>query len=198
SDALAILGSRPGKVVTTAVEHPAVSGACASASECVRVPVFGSGELDLDALRRALPGASLCSVMAANNETGVIFPLREIAAMCRDYGIPLHVDAVQAAGKMPLDFPWDLLTLSAHKISGPKGAGILATRRKVSAVQSGGHRRGGGAAGRRTWRASSEWARRWSLPPRSSPPLPGASASCATASRLPRARSLVHAWRVRP
>jgi len=145
SDALAILGSRPGKVVTTAVEHPAVSGACASASECVRVPVFGSGELDLDALRRALPGASLCSVMAANNETGVIFPLREIAAMCRDYGIPLHVDAVQAAGKMPLDFPWDLLTLSAHKISGP-----------------------------------------------------GASASCATASRLPRARSLVHAWRVRP
>jgi len=105
SDALAILGSRPGKVVTTAVEHPAVSGACASASECVRVPVFGSGELDLDALRRALPGASLCSVMAANNETGVIFPLREIAAMCRDHGIPLHVDAVQAAGKMPLDFP---------------------------------------------------------------------------------------------
>ena len=147
SDALAILGSRPGKVVTTAVEHPAVSGACASASECFRVPVFGSGELDLDALRRALPGASLCSVMAANNETGVIFPLREIAAMCRDHGIPLHVDAVQAAGKMPLDFPWDLLTLSAHKISGPKGAGILATRRKVSAVQSGGHqergRRGG-------------------------------------------------------
>jgi cysteine desulfurase len=147
SDALAILGSRPRKVVTTAVEHPAVSAACASVSECVRVPVFGSGELDLDALRRALPGASLCSTMAANNETGVIFPLREIAAMCRDHGVPLHVDAVQAAGKMPLDFPWDLLTLSAHKISGPKGAGLLAARHRVSAIQAGGHqergRRGG-------------------------------------------------------
>jgi cysteine desulfurase len=147
SDALAVLGSQRGKVVTTAVEHPAVLGACASVPECIRVPVFGSGELDLDALRRALPGASLCSTMAANNETGVIFPLREIAALCREHGVPLHVDAVQAAGKMPLDFPWDLLTLSAHKISGPKGTGLLAARSKISAVQTGGHqergRRGG-------------------------------------------------------
>jgi cysteine desulfurase len=147
SDALAILGTRPLKVVTTAVEHPAVLGACQGIAEVVRVPVFASGELDVDALRRALPGASLCSAMAANNETGVIFPLREIAALCREHGVPLHVDAVQAAGKVPLDFPWDLLTLSAHKISGPKGAGLLASRRKVSAVQIGGHqergRRGG-------------------------------------------------------
>src|SRR2546426_12221017 len=86
ADALAILGTRPRKVVTTAVEHPAVLGACAGVPECMRVPVFGSGELDLDALRRALPGASLCSVMAANNETGVIFPIREIAAICREQG----------------------------------------------------------------------------------------------------------------
>ena len=147
ADALAILGSRPRKVVTTAVEHPAVLGACESVAERVRVPVFASGELDLEALRRALPGSTLCSVMAANNETGVLFPLREIAALCRDHGVPLHVDAVQAAGKMPLDFPWDLLSLSAHKISGPKGAGLLATRRRIAALQGGGHqergRRGG-------------------------------------------------------
>jgi cysteine desulfurase len=148
ADALAILGLRPGKVVTTAVEHPAVLGACASVAECVRIPVFASGELDLDALRRALPGAQLCSVMAANNETGVVFPLREIAALCRDAGVPLHVDAVQAAGKLPLDFPWDLITLSAHKIRGPKGAGLVACRGpKLHALLAGGHqergRRGG-------------------------------------------------------
>ena len=148
SDALAILGGKPRKVVTTSVEHPAVLGACAQA-ECVRVPVSGAGELDLEALRRALPGASLCSVMAANNETGVVFPLREVAALCRDAGVPLHVDAVQAAGKLAFDFPWDLLSISAHKIEGPKGAGLLAVRRgvKVAAVQAGGHqekgRRGG-------------------------------------------------------
>jgi cysteine desulfurase len=148
ADALAILGMRPRKVVTTAVEHPAVLGACASVAECVRVPVFASGELDLAALRAALPGAQLCSVMAANNETGVVFPLREIAALCRDAGVPLHVDAVQAAGKLPLDFPWDLITLSAHKIRGPKGAGLVACRGpKLHALLAGGHqergRRGG-------------------------------------------------------
>ena len=147
ADALAILGTRPHKVVTTAVEHPAVLGACAGVPECVRVPVFGSGELDLDALRRALPGASLCSVMAANNETGVIFPIREIAAICREHRVPLHVDAVQAAGKVGLDFPWDLISLSAHKIGGPKGVGLVATRTKVFAVQSGGHQERGRRAG---------------------------------------------------
>jgi cysteine desulfurase len=147
ADALAILGTRPRRVVSTAVEHPAVLGACEQVPERELVPVFASGELDLDALRRALPGASLCSTMAANNETGVLFPLREIAALCRENGVPLHVDAVQAAGKIPLDFSWDLISFSAHKIEGPKGAGALASRRKIAAVQGGGHqergRRGG-------------------------------------------------------
>ncbi|HEX4382990.1 MAG TPA: cysteine desulfurase family protein [Myxococcales bacterium] len=148
ADALAVLGLRPRKVVTTSVEHPAVLGACASVAECIRVPVSASGELDLEALRRSLPGAQLCSVMAANNETGIVFPLREIAAICRDAGVPLHVDAVQAAGKLLLDFPWDLITISAHKIRGPKGAGLVACRGpKLHALLSGGHqergRRGG-------------------------------------------------------
>jgi cysteine desulfurase len=147
ADALGVLGGRPRKVVTTAVEHPAVLGACREVAECVRVPVTGRGELDLEALRRALPGASLCSVMAANNETGVVFPIPEVAALCRDRGVPLHVDAVQAAGKMPLDFPWDLLSLSAHKIGGPKGAGLLASRQKIGALQSGGHQERGRRAG---------------------------------------------------
>ena len=149
ADALAILGPRPRKVVTTAVEHPAVLGACAAVPEHVQVRVGRDGALDLAELRRSLPGASLCSVMAANNETGVIFPLREVAAICREAGVPLHVDAVQAVGKVPLDFPWDMLSISAHKIQGPKGAGLLAVRGglRVSAVLAGGHqergRRGG-------------------------------------------------------
>jgi len=148
ADALGILGLRPSRVVTTAVEHPAVVAACASVASVTRVGVSRDGELDLDELRRALPGASLCSVMAANNETGVVFPLRQVAALCREAGVPLHVDAVQAAGKIPLDFSWDLISISAHKIEGPKGAGLIASRVPgVRAVQPGGHqergRRGG-------------------------------------------------------
>jgi cysteine desulfurase len=70
-----------------------------------------------------------------------------VAALCRDHGVPLHVDAVQAAGRIPLDFPWDLLSLSAHKIQGPKGTGLLAARVPVTAVQSGGHQERGRRAG---------------------------------------------------
>jgi cysteine desulfurase len=148
ADALAVLGARPRKVVTSAVEHPAVLGACAAVPEHVAVRVAPSGELDLEELRRRLSGASLCSVMAANNETGVVFPIREVAALCREAGVPLHVDAVQAAGKIPLDFPWDLLTVSAHKIRGPKGAGLLACRGpKLQALIAGGHQESGRRGG---------------------------------------------------
>ena len=146
SDALALRGLRPRKVVTSTVEHPAVMGASEGA---VRVPVSRSGELDLEVLSRALPGASICSVMAANNETGVIFPIRQVAALCREHGVPLHVDAVQAAGKIRLDFPWDLLSISAHKLCGPKGAGLLLVRRglELEGVQVGGHQEKGRRAG---------------------------------------------------
>ena len=147
SDALALRGLKPARVVTTAVEHPAVFGAL-QGIEAVKVPVDASGLPDLEALERALPGASLCSAMAANNETGVVLPTARIAALCRQHGVPLHVDAVQAAGKLPLDFPWDLLSLSAHKIEGPKGAGLLAVRSglKLDALL-GGHQERGRRAG---------------------------------------------------
>jgi cysteine desulfurase len=151
ADALALRGLSPRKIVTTAVEHPAVLEACRGV-ETVRVPVSLDGTLDLDALRAALPGASLCSVMLVNNETGVIFPIEEVGALCRSFGVPLHVDAVQGAGKLPLSLarlPIDLLSCSAHKLEGPKGAGLLWARRslRLSALVAGGHqekgRRGG-------------------------------------------------------
>ena len=151
ADALALRGLSPRKIVTTAVEHPAVLDACRGV-ETVRVPVTRDGALDLDALRAALPGASICSVMMANNETGVLFPIAEVGALCRSFGVPLHVDAVQAVGKLPVaiaELPIDLLSCSAHKIQGPKGAGLLWARRslRLSPLVSGGHqekgRRGG-------------------------------------------------------
>ena len=154
ADALALRGLSPRKIVTTAVEHPAVLDTCAQLERegvlVVRVPVLPSGALDLDALARALPGAQVCSVMAANNETGVLFPLAQVARLCRAAGVPLHTDAVQAAGKAGLPIgDVDLLSLSAHKLEGPKGVGLLRVRRplKLAPLLAGGSqekgRRGG-------------------------------------------------------
>jgi cysteine desulfurase len=156
ADALAVRGLGRRKVVTTAVEHPALLGACAelggSGAEVIRVRVDGAGQLDLDALDAALPGADLCSAMAANNETGVVFPLGRIGELCRKHRVPLHTDAVQAVGKTPLrirELPVDLVSCSAHKIGGPKGAGLLWVRRgiQLSPVQVGGHQERGRRAG---------------------------------------------------
>ncbi|MCE1228336.1 MAG: cysteine desulfurase [Firmicutes bacterium] len=143
--------------VTTAVEHSAVQALVAwlrrQGAEVTVLGVDGNGALDLEALRAALrPDTALVSVMAANNESGVRFPLEAVAEIVKAHGALLHTDATQAVGKIPLDLSKlavDLLNLSAHKFYGPKGAGALFIRRglRLKPFLVGGHqergRRGG-------------------------------------------------------
>ena len=116
-------------IVTTQVEHPAVLGLCQHLEKKgYRITWLGvdqDGMLDLDQLRKALTDdTALVSIMHANNETGVIFPIESIGKIVKEKGIPFHVDAVQVAGKLPLKVkgtPVDLMTFSGHKFHGPKG-----------------------------------------------------------------------------
>jgi cysteine desulfurase len=135
------LATQPAKrhIITTAVEHSSIMQHCKwlqkQGVEVTFLPVDASGQLDLHLLGQMIrPDTALVSVMWANNETGVIFPIEEIAAICRSRGVLFHTDATQAAGKLSIsldDVGADFLTLSAHKLHAPKGVGLLCVRRRV-------------------------------------------------------------------
>lgn len=151
--ARALKGRRGRHLVTSAVEHPAVLASCralaAEGWEITVLPVDRKGIVAVEELRRALrPDTVLVSIMLANNETGALQPVRELAAVARSHGVLFHTDAVQALGKIPFDVEElgvDLLSLSAHKVHGPKGVGALFIRQGVELlpmVHGGGQERG--------------------------------------------------------
>ncbi len=163
SDNTAIRGAadfygKTSKVITSAVEHPAVLQPVrrlkASGYETVELPVDKTGQIDLESLKDNLKGTknAIVSIMWANNETGTVFPVREIAEICKEYGAVFHTDAVQAAGKTKIDLssvPVDMLSISGHKFHAPKGIGVLYVRKgtRFKPFMLGGHQESGRRAG---------------------------------------------------
>ncbi|MBI4686732.1 MAG: cysteine desulfurase NifS [Nitrospirae bacterium] len=156
---MSALESYPQKrqIVTTRVEHPAVLNFCKTMEQkdysTKLLPVDRLGKLNIDELRETITNnTAVVSVMYANNETGVIFPVPEIAEITKFRGSVFHTDAVQAAGKLPIDIkkmPIDMLSISGHKLHAPKGVGALYIRRgtRFSPYIIGGHQEHGRRAG---------------------------------------------------
>lgn len=162
SDNLAIKGvaemykQKGNHIITAVTEHKAVLDTCKRLEKygykVTYMPVKPDGLVDLDQLKDAITDKTiLVTIMAANNEIGVLQPVEEIGKLCRSRGVLFHSDAVQALGKVPLDvnkMNLDLVSLTAHKLYGPKGCGALYVRRKNPRVQisaivdGGGHERG--------------------------------------------------------
>jgi cysteine desulfurase len=162
SDNLAIKGvaemyaEKGNHIITAATEHKAVLDTCKKLEKngyrVTYLPVKGDGLIDLDMLREAITDKTiLVTIMYANNEIGVLQPVAEIGKICREKGVLFHTDGVQAIGKVPVDVNRDhidLMSITAHKLYGPKGVGALYVRRKNPRVQltaqmdGGGHERG--------------------------------------------------------
>lgn len=162
SDNLAIKGvaemyaDKGDHIITVVTEHKAVLDTCKrlekEGKQVTYLGVQPNGLIDLEELKAAITEKTiLVSVMAANNEIGVLQPIREIGALCRERGVLFHTDAVQAFGKVPLDVNADnidLMSITAHKIYGPKGVGALYVRRRnprvrlTAQMDGGGHERG--------------------------------------------------------
>jgi len=163
SDNMAILSAlevdpNRDEIITSAVEHPAVLSLCGHLEKTrgIKVhviPVDGQGLLDIAAYRAALSEkTAIVSIMWANNETGTIFPVAELAELAKEVGALFHTDAVQAVGKVPIDLKStviDMLSLSGHKLHGPKGIGALYVRRgtRFRSLIKGGHQERGRRAG---------------------------------------------------
>ena len=157
ADNLALLGLgrrlKPGRLLLSPLEHPAVAQAAGQLQragwQVVLLPVAPDGRIDPADLRPLLaPPTRLVSVGWASSEIGTLQPMAELARLCRDAGVPLHSDAVQAVGQVPVDLgvvPVDLLSLSAHKFQGPRGIGalLLAPGLELEPLQHGGGQEGG-------------------------------------------------------